>query len=77
MAFLEYQTVRSRTRALLAESGTALTAAAIADEIGTSTNQAARALRELERRGQVVREARRGRQDARGGRCPDEWRAAR
>lgn len=76
MAFMAYETVRARTRTLLAQSGTALTAAAIAEELGTSTNQASRALRELERRGTVVRERRRGRQDLRGGRWPDEWRSA-
>ncbi len=75
MVFTTYDTVRARARALLAQTGTALTVAAVAEQIGTSSNQAARALRELERRGQVVRERRQGRPDVRGGRQPDEWRA--
>lgn len=76
MAFPEYVVVRERARALLAQSGTPLTVAALADQIGTTSAQTSRALRELERRGTAVRERRRGRQDFQGGRAPDRWTAA-
>ncbi|MEU9173044.1 hypothetical protein AB0D34_35625 [Streptomyces sp. NPDC048420] len=76
MAFTTYDTVRAQTQRLLVDADQPLTRAAVAAELDTSTNQAGRALRELERRGQAVRDKQAGQPSERGGRAPDMWSSA-
>lgn len=74
MPLTEYETVRAQAHRLLAESTTVLTASSIADQIGTTPAQTARALRQLEARGLAVRQHGTGAQPG-GGRAPDRWSA--
>jgi predicted ArsR family transcriptional regulator len=75
MAFTSDDTVRARTLRLLTTSSRPLTVTDLADHLNTTTNQAARALRELVRQGAAVRETQPGRPGRRGGRAPSYWRA--
>ena len=71
MTFAVAHTVRERCRQLLTTAREPLATTTIADALGTTGNQAGRALRQLEREGAAVRD--RG-QPWRG---PDWWSAVR
>lgn len=74
MVFLVAHTYRERARLLLAATGQPLTVAAVADLLGTTTDRAGYALRELERQGAATRQ--RGGM-SHYGRIPDQWTATR
>jgi predicted ArsR family transcriptional regulator len=69
MAFTTADTVRERARRALAAADRPLTAAGIADSLGTTPAQVQRGLRQLEAQGAAVRE--RGEPWA----TPDHWHA--
>jgi predicted ArsR family transcriptional regulator len=77
MTFYTYDTVRARTTDLLAANTQPLTAAAVADQIGTTPAQAGRALRQLEAQGAAVREPGRPGLRPGGGRTAALWTASR
>lgn len=72
MTFCIEDTARERARRLLHTASKPLTAAAIADRLGTTINRAGHVLRELERQGAATRQ--RGGM-SHYGRIPDQWTA--
>lgn len=74
MVFHMSDTCRERARRLLNTTPETLTAAAVADHLGTTVNRAGVVLRELEQQGAATRQ--RGAM-SHYGRIPDQWTAGR